>query len=59
MKGTQDEAVAAQLTDNELLEQFKQVELLNQEDKHPIRTFIDALITKRHSQQLASKPVIS
>jgi transcriptional regulator with XRE-family HTH domain len=47
MKGTQDEAVAAQLTDNELLKQFKQVELLNQEDKHLIKTFIDAFITKK------------
>ena len=47
MKGTQDEAVAAQLTDKELLKQFKQVELLNQEDKHLVKTFIDAFITKR------------
>ena len=54
MKGTQDEAVAAQLTDKELLKQFKQVELLNQEDKHLIKTFIDAFITKRQIQQLAS-----
>lgn len=54
MKGTQDEAVAAQLTDKELLKQFKQVELLNQEDKHLIKTFIDAFITKRQVQQLAS-----
>jgi hypothetical protein len=54
IKGTQDEAVAAQLTDKELLKQFKQVELLNQEDKHLIKTFIDAFITKRQIQQLAS-----
>jgi transcriptional regulator with XRE-family HTH domain len=47
MKGTEDEAVAAQLTDKELLKQFKQVEQLNQEDKHLIKTFIDAFLTKR------------
>src|SRR5688572_30214295 len=33
MRGTQDEAVAAQLTDRELLKQFKLVEQLNPEDK--------------------------
>jgi transcriptional regulator with XRE-family HTH domain len=54
MKGTEDEAVAAQLTDKELLKQFKQVEQLNQEDKHLIKTFIDAFLTKRQIQQLAS-----
>jgi len=53
MKGTEDEAVAAQLTDKELLKQYKQVELLNKEDKHLVKTFIDAFITKRQIQQLA------
>ena len=48
-----DEAVAAQLTDRELLKQFKEVELLNAEDKHLVKTFIDAFITKRHIQELA------
>lgn len=53
MKGTDDEAVAAQLTDRELLKQFKQVEQLAPEDKHLIKTFIDAFLTKRQIQQLA------
>ncbi len=53
MKGTQDEAVAAQLADKELLKQYKQVELLNKEDKHLVKTFIDAFITKKQIQQLA------
>lgn len=53
MKGTEDEAVAAQLTDKELLKQFKQVELLDQQDKILVKTFIDAFLTKRHLQQLA------
>lgn len=48
-----DEAVAAQLTDRELLKQFKEVELLNAEDKHLVKTFIDAFLTKRHIQELA------
>lgn len=53
MKGSEDEAVAAQLTDKELLKQFKQVEQLGPEDKHLIKTFIDAFLTKRQIQQLA------
>lgn len=51
--GDNDEAVAAQLTDRELLKQFKEVELLNAEDKHLVKTFIDAFLTKRHIQELA------
>jgi transcriptional regulator with XRE-family HTH domain len=53
MKGTEDEAVAAQLSDKELLKQFKQVEQLNAEDKNLVKVFIDAFITKRQLQQLA------
>jgi len=45
--GSQDEAVAAQLVDKELLKQFKEVELLSPEDKHLIKTFIDAFLSKR------------
>ncbi len=43
----------AQLTDKELLKQFKQVEQMNPEDKNLIKTFIDAFLTKRQVQQLA------
>ena len=53
MKGTEDEAVAAQLSDKELLKPYNQVEQLNQEDKHLVKTFIDAFLTKRQLQQLA------
>jgi len=48
------EQVEAQLSDKELLEQFKEVEKFNEEDKHLVKTLIDALITKRKVQQLAS-----
>ena len=51
--GSQDDAVAAQLADKELLKQFKEVEMLSPEDKHLVKTFIDAFITKRHIQELA------
>lgn len=44
---------AQQLSDKELLQQFKEVELLSSEDKHLIKTFIDAFLTKRKVQKLA------
>jgi len=53
MNGGSDEVVTAQLTDKELLSQFKEVEKLNKEDKYLIKTFIDAFITKRKIQNLA------
>jgi transcriptional regulator with XRE-family HTH domain len=48
-----DSSITAQLTDRELLKQFKEVELFSPEDKHLVKTFIDAFITKRHIQELA------
>ena len=53
MRGSSDDMVSAQLTDKELLSQFRQVEKLNSEDKHLIKTFIDAFLTKRQIQKLA------
>lgn len=53
MNGGSDEVVSSQLTDKELLNQFKEVEKLNKEDKYLIKTFIDAFITKRKVQNLA------
>ena len=43
---------AEQLTDKELLQQFKEVELLNSKDKNVIKTLIDAFLTKRKIQKL-------
>jgi len=53
MNGSNDEVVSAQLTDKELLSQFREVEKLDQEDKYLIKTFIDAFLTKRKIQKLA------
>jgi transcriptional regulator with XRE-family HTH domain len=53
MQGSSDDRAASQLTDKELLEQFRQVEKLDKDDKHLIKTFIDAFLTKRQIQQLA------
>ena len=53
MQGSSDDVVSAQLADKDLLNQFKQVEKLNNDDKFLIKTFIDAFLTKRQVQQLA------
>lgn len=53
IQGNSDDIVSAQLTDKELLNQFKQVEKLNKDDKYLIKTFIDAFLTKRQIQHLA------
>ena len=46
MNGASNEVISAQLTDKELLNQFKAVEKLSQEDRHLIKTFIDAFSPK-------------
>jgi transcriptional regulator with XRE-family HTH domain len=51
MNGASD-VTSAQLSDKELLNQFKAVEKLSQEDKHLIKTFIDAFLTKRQLQKM-------
>jgi hypothetical protein len=53
MNGSDNDVVSAQLTDKELLNQFREVEKLDQEDKHLVKTFIDAFLTKKKIQQLA------
>jgi len=53
MNGSNDEVVSTQLTDKELLTQFREVEKLDQEDKHLIKAFFDAFLTKRKIQKLA------
>lgn len=47
------EQVEAQLIDKELLRQFHEIEKLEADDKHLVKTFIDAFITKRQIQKLA------
>ncbi len=47
------EQVEAQLTDKELIKQFQEVEKLEPSEKHLVKTFLDAFITKKKIQQLA------
>lgn len=53
MQGNTDDIVSGQFTDKELLHQFKEVEKMSSEDKHLVKTFIDAFLTKRQIQRLA------
>ena len=53
MNGSTDDMAYSQLQDKELLHLFKAVEQLEKEDKNMIKTFLDALVTKRKIQSLA------
>jgi len=47
------EQVQAQLSDKELLKQFREVEKMEEKDKSIVKELIDAFITKKKIQQLA------
>ncbi len=53
MNGNRDQNTAALLKDRELLYLFKAVEELSAADKHLVKTFLDAFVTKRQVQKLA------
>jgi len=53
MSGSTDKVASEQLKDKELLNLFRSVENLDGNDKNMVMTFLDALVTKRHIQQLA------
>ena len=54
INGSANQKAQAVLVDSELLRQFQYVEQMNDADKKVIMTLIDAFITKRQLQQLAS-----
>ena len=54
LNGSKEEQVQNRLSDEELIEQFKAVEKMNEEDKFVIKQLIDAFIKKRHIQKLVS-----
>ena len=49
----ESEQVEAQLVDKELIRQFQEIQKLNADEKHLVKTFLDAFITKKKVQQLA------
>ncbi len=54
INGSSEEQAHANLNDAELIQQFKAVEQMGEEDKNVIKQLIDAFITKKKIQQLAS-----
>lgn len=53
INGGKDEKALATLNDNELLQQFKEVDKMSNDDKATIKKLIDAFITKNKIKQLA------
>jgi transcriptional regulator with XRE-family HTH domain len=54
VNGNLDEKAASTLSNSKLLQHFKAVEKMNNEDKSVVLKLIDAFITKKQIQQLAS-----
>lgn len=54
VNGNLDEKAESTLSNSKLLQHFKAVEKMNNEDKSVVLRLIDAFITKKHIQQLAS-----
>lgn len=50
--GTTDELAESSLADKELLNQFRAIEKMNDEDKGVVKIFLDAFITKGKLKQL-------
>ena len=48
----ESEQVEAQLIDKELIRQFQEIQKLDADEKHLVKTFLDAFITKKKVQQL-------
>jgi len=53
MNGDSQTVAAIRVTDRELLDLFAAVEQLDASDQTMVKTFIDALVTKRRVQELA------
>ena len=53
MEGSPETAAKAHINDRELLDKFKQIEQLDSEDKHTVKVFLDAFLTKKKLKTLA------
>ena len=53
VNGNIEEKAQASLKDSELLQQFKEVEKMNEDDRSTVKKLIDAFITKNKLKQLA------
>lgn len=54
MNGDSEQVASGKITDRGLLELFQAVEALEEDDIDMVKTFLDALVTKRKVQSLAS-----
>ena len=52
VSGATEDKAKAQLKDTELLQQFKEVEQLNDKDKNVVKTLIDAFLMRKQLQQI-------
>lgn len=52
VSGATEDKAKAQLKDTELLQQFKEVEQLNDKDKNIVKTLIDAFLMRKQLQQI-------
>jgi hypothetical protein len=55
IEGATEEAAKARLADRELLEQFQEIEKLSEEDKVVVKKLLDAFLTKKKIQDLATR----
>ena len=53
VNGSLEQKAENSIDDNELLQQFKEVEQMNDDDRGTVKKLIDAFITKRKVQKLA------
>jgi hypothetical protein len=53
--GTADDKAKTQLNDAELINQFKAIESMDEEDRNVIKKLIDAFIIKKQLLQMISK----
>jgi len=53
VNGSLEQKAENTIDDNELLQQFKEVEQMNDDDRGTVKKLIDAFITKRKVQKLA------
>lgn len=52
LDGEEEEAAKASFSDRELLQQFQDIEQLPEKDKHLVKEFLDAFLTKKKIQSL-------
>jgi transcriptional regulator with XRE-family HTH domain len=55
LEGASDQAVKVHIEDQELLQQFKEIEKMPEDDKTVVKKFLDAFITKKKIQELTAR----